>query len=121
MLNNKFIWFVPAGMVALGILLLSTVLAIPIQIEGVSHIDKWEHCFAYLVLVVSFLIAFRKTEILSKKSSLVLVIVTSAYGFALELVQYLFFEFRVFEWVDALANMLGVLIGYGLFKLFVRG
>lgn len=121
MLNNKFIWFVPAGMIALGILLLSTVLAIPIQVEGVSHLDKWEHCFAYFVLVVSFLIAFRKTDILSKKTSLAIVLVTSAYGFTLELVQYVFFEYRVFEWLDALANMLGVLLGYVLFKLFVRG
>lgn len=117
-MNKTTIWFIPAIAVALGIFLLSTFLAIPIQMEGVSYLDKVEHCFAYFVLVLSFLIAFRKTEILSKKVSLILVISASAYGFALELVQYQFFEYRVFEWIDALANILGVVIGFVVFKLF---
>lgn len=120
-MTNKLIWFVPGCLTALAILLLSTVLSIPIQVEGVTYLDKWEHCFAYMVLVISFLVAFRKAQILNLKISVIIIFATGTYGFILELIQYLFFEFRVFEWIDALANLMGVLIGYGLFKIFVRG
>ena len=106
---------------ALGIFLLSTFLAIPIQLEGVSYLDKVEHCFAYFVLVLSFLIAFKKAGKLSLKRSYWLLFFASMYGFLLELVQYIFFSLRYFEWLDAAANLLGVFIGFSIFKLFDRG
>jgi VanZ family protein len=120
-LNNTTIWFIPAIAVALGIFLLSTFLAIPIQVEGVSYVDKIEHCFAYFVLVLSFLIAFKKSDKLSTKWSYWLLSLASLYGLALELAQYIFFSNRFFEWVDAAANVLGVHIGFVVFKLFDRG
>ncbi|MEO9484769.1 MAG: VanZ family protein [Ekhidna sp.] len=120
-MNSKKIWFIPAGMVALGIFLLSTFLSIPIQVEGVGYLDKLEHCFAYFVLIISFMIAFRKADILTPKRAINLLLIASGYGFGLEVVQYTFFSYRYFEWIDALANVLGVLIGFGVFKLFDRG
>lgn len=115
------IWFIPAGIVALGIFMLSTFLSFPLQVEGVGYLDKIEHCFAYFVLIISFLIAFRKANMLSKRSSIILLVSASVYGFSLELVQYTFFSFRYFEWIDALANVLGVIAGFVTFKLFSRG
>lgn len=120
-MRKDLIWFVPAICVALGIFLLSTFLAFPVQIEEIGYLDKIEHCFAYLVLILSFLIAFKKSNRLSKSWSIKLLVISALYGFGLELTQYVFFPNRFFEWIDAIANVLGVLIGFAIFKLFNRG
>lgn len=120
-MKNSIIWFIPALCVALGIFLLSTIFAVPIQVEGVSGIDKMEHAFAYFVLTFSFLLAFNKSNLLSSRIILLVVIFSAIYGLGLEFIQYYFFEFRVFEWKDALANLAGVLIGFIAFKFFYRG
>lgn len=67
------------------------------------------------------MLAFKKSNLLSQKTSFFLLAGASIYGFGLEVVQYSFFEYRYFEWIDALANVLGVLIGFGLFKIMYRG
>ncbi|WP_370086799.1 VanZ family protein [Ekhidna sp.] len=120
-MKRDLIWFVPAVCVALGIFLLSTFLAFPVQIEEVSYFDKIEHCFAYLVLILSFLIAFKKTNRLTNGMSIKLLLISSLYGFGLEFTQYVFFPNRFFEWVDAIANVLGAVLGFLVFKLFDRG
>lgn len=117
---NSKIWYLPAGCVALGILLLSTVLEIPIQLEGVSGIDKWEHAFAYAVLAGAFLEAFRRNGRLTLQLSIITLLLASVYGLLLEWTQYLFFDHRYFEWKDAIANVLGALIGFLLFHLLIR-
>ena len=109
---NAKIWFIPAGMVAIGILLLSTVLSFPVQVEGVGYLDKIEHCFAYFVLCTSFLFAFKKASMLTKKWSIILLAATSVYGLGLEFAQYTLFPNRYFEWLDAGANVLGAFIGF---------
>lgn len=120
-MKNSFIWFIPAICVALGIFLLSTVLAVPFQVKGVSGIDKIEHAFAYSVLTFSFLFAFAKAKMGSRHSILLVIVVASLYGFGLEWVQFFFFDYRVFEWKDALANFVGVISGVVVFKLIYRG
>lgn len=115
-LNNR-IWFVPAVLVFLGIFLLSTFLALPIQVEGVSGIDKWEHAFAYMVLIVTFLYAFKKNKRLTNRIKWFILVLGGMYGFLLELVQYFFFSYRFFEWYDALANLTGALLGFLIFTL----
>ncbi|WP_436516508.1 VanZ family protein [Ekhidna sp. To15] len=120
-MSKKTIWFIPAFLVAVGIFLLSTFLALPIHVEGVGYFDKIEHSFAYLVLIMSFMIAFKKAEMLSAKLVWILLLSTAGYGFGLELVQYTFFANRYFGWMDVFANVLGVLLGFIVFKLFNRG
>lgn len=119
--TEKVLWFIPAVTVALGIFLLSTLFSIPFQVEGVSFLDKIEHCFAYFVLMMSFLIAFKKTNRLSASRCTWLMLLLSLYGFGLELTQYLLFPNRYFEWFDALANVLGVVLGFLIFRFIDRG
>ncbi len=119
-MKDQIFWFVPAILVTLGIFSLSTFLSFPVQIEGVGYLDKIEHCFAYFVLVLSFLIAYKKAGFLTKQLSLRILVLSSLYGFSLELVQYLFFDYRYFEWIDAGANVLGVLLGFGVFIFIDR-
>jgi len=114
---QKKYWFIPAIMVALGIFALSTFLAAPIQVEGVSHLDKWQHTFAYFVLSFSFLLAFKKNNILTQRVSLMILLLSGLYGLMLEFAQYQFFENRFFDLADAVANVLGAVIGYLFFSL----
>ncbi|MEP5613443.1 MAG: VanZ family protein [Cyclobacteriaceae bacterium] len=114
---RSLIWFLPAFFVFLGIFLLSTVLSIPVQIEGVGYTDKLSHLFAYFVLIVTLLFAFYKNGMLGTTSWFILISACSLYGIALEFAQYSLFPNRYFEWMDALANVSGALLGSLLFKL----
>ncbi|MEM6642503.1 MAG: VanZ family protein [Bacteroidota bacterium] len=120
MKNVKIMWFLPAIGVALAILLLSTLFAFPIQVQNVAHVDKWQHTLAYLVLSCTFLFAFWKNRTLKSSLSLRIVATCALYGLALEWAQYSFFEYRLFEWADALANMLGAVLGLFVFRLVKR-
>ena len=106
--------------VTTGIFLLSTFLALPIQVEGVEGLDKWEHAFAYFVLTGSYLIAFHKNDRLKLHTPWVIFLLCGAYGMLLEFIQYQFFAYRYFEWYDALANLTGSIIGLIAFKVFVK-
>ncbi len=117
-MKKELFWFIPPILVAIGIFALSTFFAIPIQVEGVNHLDKWEHTFAYFVLTFSFLLAFKKKGKLTTKVSVMVLLVAGFYGLSLEMIQFQFFEYRVFEWADAIANLLGAILGFLLFRLF---
>ncbi|MEQ9403494.1 MAG: VanZ family protein [Cyclobacteriaceae bacterium] len=118
---RSIVWFLPAFFVFLGILLLSTVFSVPVQIEGVSYLDKIEHAFAYLVLTISFLYGFYKNQSLKKSTWILLMVLCALYGTTLELIQYTFFPNRYFEWLDATANLAGVLLGGFSFIIFTNG
>lgn len=113
------IWFIPAIMVVIGIFSLSTFLAIPFQVEGMG-IDKWEHAFAYMVLVGTFLMAFHKNHRLTRRLSLIVLLLSAVYGLLLEYVQFFFFSYRYFEWLDAMANVLGAVLGFLFFSLWLK-
>tara|TARA_R110002073_G_scaffold230034_3_gene390963 strand:+ start:507 stop:881 length:375 start_codon:yes stop_codon:yes gene_type:complete len=115
---KPILWFIPAFLVFTGILLLSTVLSVSFQIEGVTYTDKLSHTFAYFLLISTLLMAFYKNDILQGSYWLLLMIACSAYGVFLEFVQYSFFPIRYFEWLDALANVSGVLVGGFIFAVF---
>jgi VanZ family protein len=117
-MSKTVIWFIPAICVMLGILLLSTAVAVPIKINGVSFQDKLYHAFAYFVLVFSFLFGFKKSRLLNRRLILQVVIGAMTYGTMLELIQYVFFDLRAFEWFDMLANIVGSLIGLLVFNAF---
>jgi len=119
--DKHILWFLPAAAVTIGIFLLSTVFTFPIQEEiEINYLDKFSHCFAYLVLIISLLIAFKKNALLNRKSMIYLIVGASAYGLFLEWCQYSFFPDRYFEWIDSLANVIGVFLGLIIFIPFHR-
>ncbi len=118
MRTSPILWFIPALIVFIGILLLSTVLSLPIQVQGISFSDKLSHVFAYLVLIVTLLLAFHKNELLRTTNWILLIIFCSLYGILLEYLQYSVFPNRYFEWLDAVANVSGALIGSLTFRLW---
>ncbi len=117
---NPVLWFIPSLVVFIGILLLSTVLSIPVQIEGVGYTDKLSHIFAYFVLIITLLFAFYKNGLLKPKNWLLLIVLCSVYGVLLEFTQYSLFPNRYFEWLDAIANVLGAFIGSVIFRFIWR-
>lgn len=118
---KAYIWFVPSFCVFLGILLLSTAFSDPFQIDGLGHIDKIKHAFAYFVLITSLLFGFEKSNLLRRSVWLWLVFGCMGYGVSLEFVQYAFFPNRYFEWLDAGANVLGTVLGAIVFNLIRNG
>ena len=119
-MDKTYWWFTPAIIVALGILALSTFLAVPIQVEGVSQLDKLEHSFAYMVLTLTFIVAFYKTGNLNGRVGIIIFLTTGSYGILMELLQFYFFEFRNFEWNDAIANMVGTTVGFLVFGIWQK-
>jgi len=113
--TKQFLWFTPAILITIAIFLLSTVFSVGIQVEGVSFIDKIQHAFAYFTLTIAYLIGLRKSFFNDKKIAILIVVSCALYGFLLELTQYALFENRVLELADALANIIGCLIGYFTF------
>ena len=51
--------FLIAITITLSLVILS-LMKIPAHRVSVTHLDKWQHCFAYFVLSISWLIVFYK-------------------------------------------------------------
>ena len=117
-MDKTYLWFTPAIAVAVGIFALSTFFALPIQLEGVSNLDKVEHSFAYFVLTISFLVAFYKTGNMTTRIGLIVFLTSCSYGVLMELLQYYIFKYRHFEWNDSLANVVGTIIGFLIFGIW---
>ena len=110
-------WFAPAVAVTIGIFALSTFLVVPTQAKDANNLDKIEHAFAYMVLTLSFVIAFYRTGNLTIKVAFKVFLISGGYGILMELSQYYFFEHRHFDWDDAIANFVGTAIGFLVFGI----
>jgi VanZ family protein len=99
---------------------------IPIQqtfIPDVPFIDKYQHILVYFV--ASFLcLLYRGAKIkgpIKRNEAFAIVIFHISYGLVLELVQHYFISGRFGEFLDFLANSLGVLLGMlSYFFIFKR-
>ena len=102
--------FLIAIIVTLSLILLSLV-KIPAHNLGVSHLDKWQHCFAYFVLSISWLTVFNK-----KKKKLLTVVCCILLGIIIEILQNKLTSYRTGDYHDVIANSLGVLLGLFAFN-----
>ena len=102
--------FLIAIIVTLSLILLSLV-KIPAHNLGVSHLDKWQHCFAYFVLSISWLTVFYK-----KKKKLLIVVCCILLGIIIEILQNKLTSYRTGDYHDVIANSLGVLLGLFAFN-----
>jgi len=82
------------------------------EIEAVSHSwDKLNHALAFMVLFVLFTLAFRNVR---QKVKIILLLF---YALQIEMVQY-FIPGREFSLLDIIADIIGILFGLILYKLF---
>ena len=93
------------------ILVILSLIKIPAHNLGVTHLDKWQHCFAYFVLSISWLIVFYK-----KKKKLLVVLCCILLGVIIEILQNELTSYRTGDYHDVIANSLGVLLGLFAFN-----
>ena len=93
------------------ILVILSLIKIPAHKLGITHLDKWQHCFAYFVLSISWLIVFYK-----KKKKLLVVLCCILLGVIIEILQNELTSYRTGDYHDVIANSLGVLLGLFAFN-----
>jgi VanZ family protein len=110
--------FLPAIIWSVAILALSSgpSMQLPSDMWELEGLDKIGHFAAYAVLSFLLLAGFHRS---GKSHPLLAILVSVFFGLAMEIMQYAFFPHRYFEWGDVLANTLGTLAGYGVFKIVI--
>jgi VanZ family protein len=85
--------------------------------------DKLAHAFVYGMLVLLLAYGFRRQRgelPLFRPAGLFFVLFSSGYGALMEWVQWAFIPGRFFELDDMLANALGALLGWAIWRLVQR-
>jgi len=110
--------FLPAILWSAVILVLSSgpSLQLPADVREIKGLDKLGHFAAYSVLSFLLLLGFHRS---GRRHPLTAILLSVLFGLGMELMQYAFFPHRYFEWWDVLANTLGTLAGYGVFKIVI--
>jgi VanZ family protein len=83
------------------------------------YIDKVVHFGMYLTLMLSLLYEHRYTNN-QFKGQLLMAILPAIYGILLEIIQKYFTETRSGDIVDALFNVIGVLVALTLWRFFIK-
>ena len=78
--------------------------------------DKLAHCFVYGVQVYLLLLGFLHAGRLNRATAVGVFIFSVAFGALMELIQFGFFPGRYFELLDILANTIGSIIGWAVFR-----
>ncbi len=104
LLQGKSIY--AAIFITIGIAVLSLI-KINAPVMSVSYSDKVFHTLAYFVLGFLWLLALRK-----KGTKFAVIISVIAFGILLEILQSLLTDYRTFEYLDMLANSLGVVLAF---------
>lgn len=100
------------GVVALSLIKIGAY----VPTHDVDHLDKVMHFGAYFVLTVFWLFALKNGSKQVVRSVLVAVGLI-LLGIILEVIQGVFTIYRTFDWWDALANSLGVVVAIGLYSM----
>ena len=95
----------------------STPSAFP-SLQKIKHIDKLVHFVLYAALTLALVIEVKAYSQLNK--IILTVLLPIIYGGIIECVQGLFFSFRSADFLDFLANSLGVLSTYFLSERILR-
>ena len=82
----------------------------------INNVDKVEHAIGYFILTFSWLLSFYK------KTNLKTVIALSCvfYGIIIEVLQSKLTSYRTGDYLDVIANSVGVLLALLLFNLFFK-
>lgn len=92
----------------------------PESIKDLFSYDKLGHALAYGVLSATYFYAIRQSKkALTIKEMIFVCLGTILYGILLEFIQYTFFPGRYFEVLDILANIMGIVISFLIFKQLI--
>ena len=104
--------FIVAFLVTFAILYLS-LKKMPNSDINISHLDKVQHSIAYFILSISWLFAFAK-----KRNKITIVAACILFGILIEILQQTVTNYRTGDYLDVIANSVGVLLGLLLFNQF---
>lgn len=96
-----------AAIIAYGCLLRKPLFTVP-PIDGG---DKWVHWLVFMILTLTLLWDSHKAGLQSWKQWVIAIALPIIYGGLIEILQQQFFYPRTGEWLDWLADGVGVLIG----------
>ena len=111
LLNNLLLI---AIIISVLIIFLSLVNTKQLPVTSIKVSDKVLHAFAYLILFWSWMAVFRKKT--SIKTAILLFLVLVSFGILLEYLQGVLTDYRTADWKDAIANSIGLLLGFISFK-----
>lgn len=112
LLRDKKLLFAVA--IAILILYLS-LMKMPKYNISISNIDKWQHSFAYTVLSLSWLFALQKFN-----KNYLIIISCISFGIIIEILQETVTSYRTGDFLDIIANSVGVLLGLLIFSIFFK-
>jgi VanZ family protein len=118
---NQSFWLGPAWIISILYLSVSPLKQAP-QIE-IPGIDKLVHVGMYLWLTIFLYSLLQKQGVWSfgkKRSWLLAIVFSIAYGGMLEVVQEVFTQFRSGDWLDFLSNSLGALMAWGIYVVILK-
>lgn len=79
------------------------------------YLDKWIHLAIFSSLVFLFSFRFQKNN-----SIYWLILFFSAYGYIIEWIQKLYIPFRSFDVGDIYADVVGCVLGFVAYKLYIK-
>ena len=82
----------------------------------VVYSDKWGHSFAYFMLSLCWLLTFFKYP---KKKFLIITLCVT-YGIVIEVLQTTLTNHRTGDFLDVIANTIGILLGLMIFNLIIK-
>ena len=104
-----------ATIITIGIICLS-LFKIPSTGIRINNIDKAYHCFAYFTLAISWLFTFYKKP----KKKYLIVLLCVIFGIIIEILQSKLTVYRTGDYLDVIANSLGVLLALFIFNVFLK-
>ena len=118
MLWRKIIGYWKSIVVLSAIAYVSLMREPSIAMPHVVGMDKWIHSSMYLLLTIILLWDSRRLT--PPRSWLIVAIFSAIYGGSIEVLQEYFFYPRTGDWMDWLADCVGVVVGLGLWIIGVK-
>lgn len=114
LLKDKII--IIAVLITFGILCLSLLKIPDNSAIKIAYIDKIYHCFAYFTLAITWLLTFYKKP----EKKYVILISCIVFGIVIEVLQQILTNYRIGDFLDVLANSLGVILALIIFNIILR-
>lgn len=105
-------WIV-VGAIAYGCLLREPLYLLP----PIEHKDKWIHWLAFMILTIVLLWDSHKMGLKTWNMWVVASVIPVIYGGFIEILQEKFLYPRTGDWIDWLADCIGVIMGIGLWLI----
>lgn len=114
LLKDNFIYIAIAITIAVVYLSLIKMPKLNVTIKF-GHLDKIQHCIAYLCLSLSWLVSTKK-----RIKKFIVVLLCIVFGMIIEVLQHTLTSYRTGDVLDVVANTIGILIGLLVFNKYSK-